>query len=185
VPQHIDRATGRSSRLEVRLATEADIPRITEIYNYYVLNTPIAFDIDPASLSERLDWFRQFSTTGRHRIFVAQEYELVGYACSHQFRPKMAYDTSIETSVYCAPEATGRGIGTELYSALFDCLGDEGVKVAVAAITLPNAASIALHERFGFTQVGVMSEIGRKFGRYWDGAWYEKRLEAEGKGGWD
>ncbi len=101
---------------------------------------------------------------------------MLGYADSHQFREKRAYDTTVETAVYCAPEATGRGIGRRLYAALFDALRDEDLRLALAAITLPNAASVALHERFGFTPSGVLHEVGRKFERYWDVAWYEKRL---------
>ena len=91
-------------------------------------------------------------------------------------RERKAYDTTVETTVYCAPEATGRGIGRLLYAALFDALRGEDLQVAIAAITLPNAGSVALHERFGFTLAGVMHDVGRKFDRYWDVAWYEKRL---------
>ena len=87
---------------------------------------------------------------------------------------KKAYDTSVETTIYCAPEATGRGIGSALYTALFDALRDEDLHMAVAGITLPNAASVALHERFGFVQAGLMHAIGRKFDQYWDVGWYER-----------
>lgn len=90
--------------------------------------------------------------------------------------PKQAYDSSVETSVYCAPGATGRGIGRGLYSALFGALSGEDVHRAYAGIALPNPASIALHERFGFVQVAYFSEQGRKLGRYWDVAWFEKAL---------
>jgi len=99
-----------------------------------------------------------------------------GFAGGGQFRTRRAYDTTIETTIYCAPEATGRGIGTLLYRALFEALEGEDLRVAIAGTTLPNDASVALHERFGFASVGVMHDVGRKFGRYWDVAWYEKRL---------
>ena len=95
-------------------------------------------------------------------------------AGTHQFRTKRAYDTTIETTIYCAPEATGRGIGVLLYSALFDVLADEDIRSYIAGITLPNDASIKLHERFGFTSAGRMHAVGRKFGQYWDVGWYER-----------
>ena len=102
---------------------------------------------------------------------------MIGYADSHQYRAKRAYDTTVEVTVYCAPDATGRGLGTRLYTALFEAIQGEGVRMALAAITLPNEASIALHERFGFSLSGVQHDVGRKLGRYWDVAWYEKRLD--------
>ena len=154
-----------------------DLPRLTEIYNHYILTTPITFDLEPYTPEERRAWLDQFSTSGRHRLLVADEGgTVVGYAGSHQFRTRAAYDTTVETTVYCAPEATGRGIGSLLYGALFEALAGEDLRVAVAGTTLPNDASVALHERFGFASVGVMHGVGRKFGRYWDVGWYEKRL---------
>ncbi len=163
--------------LTVRRGREDDLPRLNEIYNHYVINTPVTFDFEPSSLEERRAWFARFASTGTHRLFVAEERGAVlGYADSHQFRAKKAYDTTVETTVYCAPEATGRGIGGALYKALFDALRGEDLRLAVAGITLPNDASVALHERFGFTRTGVFHEVGRKFDRYWDVAWFEKRL---------
>jgi phosphinothricin acetyltransferase len=93
---------------------------------------------------------------------------VIGYAGTGRFRAKAAYDTSVEATIYCASEATGRGIGTMLYRALFEALRSEDINRFVAGIALPNDASVALHRRFGFTPVGTFSEIGRKFGRYWD-----------------
>lgn len=163
--------------VQVRYAREEDIARVVEIYNHYVLTTAITFDLEPVTVEERRAWLAQFSTAGPHRLFVAEQDGLVvGYAGTTQFRSKRAYDTTVEVTVYCAPEATGRGIGTQLYSVLFEALRGEDLRLAIAAITLPNDASIALHERFGFTLAGVTHEVGRKFERYWDVAWYEKRL---------
>jgi len=128
----------------------------------------------------RREWFAHYGTTGRYRALVAvSEDRVVGYATSSRFRPKPAYETSIETSVYLAPESVGRGAGTRLYEGLFKALEDEDVHRAYAGIALPNPASIALHERFGFKRVAHFTEQGRKFGRYWDVAWYEKPMGAE------
>jgi phosphinothricin acetyltransferase len=175
----VDKRTQRQSTegLIVRRGHLADLPRLNEIYNHYVGTSPVTFDLEPSSLEERRAWFARFASTGTHRLFVAEERGAVlGYADSHQFRAKEAYDTTVETAVYCAPEATGRGIGGALYKALFGALREEDLRLAVAGITLPNDASVALHERFGFTRTGVFHEVGRKFDRYWDVAWYEKRL---------
>jgi phosphinothricin acetyltransferase len=169
--------SGSMQRPVVRDARGEDLARLTEIYNHYVVTSPATFDIEPVTVEERRPWFRQFASAGPHRLLVAEEGDVVlGYAASHQFRPKKAYDSTVETTVYCAPEATGRGIGRLLYGALLDALDGEELHAALAAIALPNDASVALHEEFGFALVGVMHDVGRKLGRYWDVAWYEKRL---------
>ena len=163
--------------IATRPAASPDLPRLTDIYNHYVLTSHVTFDLEPVTLGERHEWFAQFDVKGPHRLFVAEENGLlVGYAGSFRFRTRCAYKSTIETTVYCAPEAVGRGIGSVLYAALFDALRDEGLHVAIGAIAVPNPQSIALHERFGFVLAGVTHEVGRKFDRYWDVAWYEKRM---------
>jgi phosphinothricin acetyltransferase len=167
-----------SAPVRVRRVADGDIERLTEIYNHYVLTTPITFDLEPWSVEQRRStWLPKFSSTGRHQLFVADAGgEVVGYAGTTGFRDKRAYDTTVETTIYLAPEACGRGTGSLLYSALFDALAGEDIRLAVAGITVPNDTSIALHQRFGFVTAGVMHEVGRKFDRYWDVAWYEKVL---------
>lgn len=161
--------------ISIRSAVRADVPRLTEIYNYYVIRTPVTFDVEPYTVEKREIWFKQFAPTGRHRILVAEDNDIVaGYACTMGFRPKAAYETTVETSIYCATDATSKGIGSRLYAALFDALRDEDIHRYVAGYTLPNPVSAALHERFGFKRIGVFSQVGRKFGRYWDVAWNER-----------
>ncbi|MEX0751022.1 MAG: N-acetyltransferase family protein, partial [Dehalococcoidia bacterium] len=160
--------------LAIRPAHERDLPRLTEIYNHYVLNTANTFDIEPYTTEMRRPWFTQFRATGPHRLLVAEaDGTVVAYAGTHQFRTKAAYDTSVEVTIYCTPDVTARGIGTALYAALFDAVRDEDINAFIAGITLPNDASVTLHERFGFRPAGVMHSIGRKFDRYWDVGWYE------------
>ena len=161
----------------IRHARVADLERINEIYNHYVRTTPKTFDLAPMSTERRRAWFDWYTTRGPQQVFVVEEDDVVvAYADSHSFRERAAYNTTVEVTVYCAPEATGRGLGTMLYKALFEGLAGEDVWMAMAGITLPNPASVALHEHFGFTLVGVMHDVGRKFDRYWDVAWYEKRI---------
>ncbi|MET0342546.1 MAG: N-acetyltransferase family protein [Polyangiales bacterium] len=159
----------------VRAGEPADLPRLLEIYNHYVLHTAITFDLAPITLEARRTWLAQFDTTGRHRLWVAElAGELVGYACTARFRPKAAYDPTVETSVYVAPSAHGHGVGRALYDALFTDLADEDIETYVGAITLPNEASVRLHARFGFQHAGTVHRVGRKHGALWDVAFYER-----------
>ena len=153
----------------------SDLDALTRIYNYYVENTHITFDLLPYSVGARREWFGHYGVTGRHRLLVAEaDGAVLGYATSGRFRDKAAYDPSVETTVYCAPEAVGRGAGTALYDALFTELAAEDVHRAVAGVALPNDASLALHLRFGFTEVGTFREVGRKFDKWWDVTWLER-----------
>ena len=157
----------------IRSAQSGDLPRLTEIYNHYVLTTPITFDLEPYTVERRM---------GRHRLLVAESNGVViGYAGTTRFRPKPAYDTTVETTIYLSAEAAGKGVGSRLYAALFQALANEDIHRIVAGYALPNSASKALHERFGFQLVGIFRENGRKFGRYWDVAWSERPLRLEGK----
>jgi phosphinothricin acetyltransferase len=163
------------SQILLRAATLTDLPRLTEIYNHYVVNTTVTFDVEPYTVERREPWFAQFGTAGRYRLVVAEEKAVVmGYAETMRFRPKAAYETTVETTIYCAPEAVGKGVGSLLYEALFQALSGEDVHRFVAGYTIPNAATAALHDRFGFKVVGVFSEVGRKFGKYWDVCWTER-----------
>jgi phosphinothricin acetyltransferase len=159
----------------IRPALRADLPRLTEIYNHYVILTPITFDIRPWTAEERVPWFEQFAETGRYRLLVAElDGKVAGYAGTTRFRPKPAYDSTIETTIYCAPESAGHGLGNGLYAALFHSLENEDVHRIVAGYVPPNPASEALHKRFGFRIVGVFNENGFKLGRYWDVCWLER-----------
>ena len=165
------------SEIRIRAVVRDDLPRLTEIYNYYIVNTPVTFDVEPYTVERREPWFAQFGATGRHRLIVAEENGVVmGYAGTTRFRPKAAYETTVETTVYCAPEAVGKGIGRQLYAKLFEMLKGEDIHRFVGGYVLPNAASEALHRRLGFKVVGVFSENGRKFGKYWDVCWVERMV---------
>lgn len=161
----------------IRRAGPQDLAALTAIYNHYVATTAITFDVDPCSPAMRRPWLESFRASGRHQLFVAEEdARIAGYAGTRSFRDKRAYECSVETSVYLAPDAVGRGLGTALYEHLFAEIAGSGAHRAIAGITLPNEASIALHARFGFREVGVMHEVGRKFDRWWDVLWMERAL---------
>ncbi|MGI5376123.1 N-acetyltransferase family protein [Streptomyces sp. CA-251387] len=171
------------TEVQVRPGVESDLAALTDIYNHYVRETPITFDTAVFTPEERRPWLLSHPEDGPHRLMVAAEtgpgddpQRILGYATSSAFRPKPAYETSVEVTIYLAPHAGRRGVGTLLYKALFEALADEDVHRAYAGIAQPNEASVRLHERFGFRYVGTYREVGRKFGRYWDVAWYEKEL---------
>jgi phosphinothricin acetyltransferase len=153
----------------IRPARDSDLPSLLDIYNHYVLTTPITFDVEKRSLEQRREWFAQFSHGGRYRCLVAESSgRAVGWASSARFKEKEAYQTTIETSVYLDPKATGRGLGKALYAALFEALAGEDIHRAFAGVTLPNDASVALHRAVGFNEAGLYAQIGRKFGKFWD-----------------
>jgi phosphinothricin acetyltransferase len=166
--------------VQVSHGEEADLTALTDIYNHYIRETAITFDVTPVTPSERQPWLLSHPEDGPHRLLVARTAltggRILGYATSSPFRPKAAYATSVETSIYLAPDAAGRGIGTLLYERLFAALETEDVHRAYAGVTLPNEASIRIHRRFGFEPLGVYREVGRKFGVYHDVAWFEKQL---------
>ncbi|HTU49091.1 MAG TPA: GNAT family N-acetyltransferase [Acidobacteriaceae bacterium] len=161
----------------IRPATAHDLPRLTEIYNYYVVHTPVTFDLESYTVEQRAPWFNQFATTGRHRLLVAVENDLVlGYAGTTRFRAKAAYDTTVEATIYCAKEAVGKRLGQKLFAALFESIAQEDIHRIVGGYTMPNVGSASLLERFQFQPVGIFRETGRKFGKYWDVAFLERPL---------
>lgn len=162
----------------VRAARLDDLQGLTDIYNHYIVNTAITFDLATFTAATRRGWFDDHSETGPHRLLIAisSEGECLGYTSSSRWRPKPAYNTTVEASVYCRPDAVRMGCGTALYTALFAALEHEDVHTIVAGISLPNQPSLAFHEKFGFRPVGVFHGVGRKFDRFWDVAWLERPL---------
>ena len=161
------------SEVVIRRVEQDDLPALLAIYNHYVEHTPVTFDIEPRTLAQRQAWLDTFAPAGRHQCFVAaRDGQAIGWVCSGKFRVRAAYDTSVETSVYLAPEEVGKGLGKRLYGTLFDALSGEDVHRAYGVVTLPNEASVGLHRAIGFVHIGTLDEVGRKFGRFWDVAWY-------------
>lgn len=163
--------------LEIRHARESDLGEIDRVYNHYVTSSHVTFDVEPLTPDERRAWFRAFADRGRHQLFVAYRGDrFLGYAHSKPLRPKGAYDTSVETTIYLDPDVTRSGVGRRLYGTLLDALRNEDVHRAYGGIALPNDVSVAFHERLGFRKVAYYDEVGRKFGEYWSVVWYELGL---------
>jgi phosphinothricin acetyltransferase len=163
--------------VEVRAGRRTDLPGLTELYNHYVRESVATFDIEPWTVGQRASWFDHYAASGPHRLLVAVDADqLLGYATSSMFRTRAAYLPSVETTIYLDPQATGRGIGSMLYQRLLLDLQAEDVHRAFAGIALPNPGSVALHRRFGFSDIGTFDEVGRKQGRWWDVLWMQRAL---------
>ncbi len=164
------------TEIRCRPGTRSDLPAIVAIYNHYVTETAVTFEVEPVRVEDRSKWFDEHAGPGPHRLVVAAEPDgdVVGWATTSPFHPRAGYATTVESSVYCRADRLGRGIGARLYASLFAAIEAEDVERIVAGIALPNPASVALHQRFGFRPVGTFTRVGRKHGRFWDVAWFER-----------
>lgn len=163
--------------IRVRSASAEDAAACAEIYAPYVTSTDISFELEPPTAAQFAD--RIADAKAEHEWLVAERYGVVvGYAYGHRFAERAAYQWSCETSIYLAPDVRGLGIGSVLYQRLLTCLADQGYRRAFAGITLPNDASVGLHRRFGFEQVGCYRRVGWKNAAWHDVAWMQRDLQA-------
>jgi phosphinothricin acetyltransferase len=159
--------------IHIRLATLEDVPEILEISNWAALNTPANFAVNP---EPRAAWEVSWRTTHeRFPWLVATDgigRPIIGFAKASPWKGRCAYDWSAEITVYVAAERRGEGVGRSLYARLFPVLAAQGYHTALAGITLPNEASVRLHESFGMRHVGTFPQVGWKFGAWHDvGYW--------------
>ena len=156
-------------------ASEADLPRIVEMLNDTAAESIANFASRPVSVADRRDWFRQFSVTGPYRALVARRGgRVVGYACTQRYRDHEAFRETVEISIALDATCRGQGVATTLYRELLDSIAQEPVHVIVAGVALPNAASVALHRKFGFTEVGTFREYAVKNGQYISSLWMQR-----------
>jgi len=159
----------------VRLAQEADAARVHAIYAPLVRETAISFELEPPTVEEI---GRRIRTTLEELPWLVYEQngEVAGYAYAGRFRARPAYVWTVEVTLYVDALYRRRGVGSALYRTLFECLRLLGYRTAVAGIAYPNPASVRLHERLGFTPVGVFHNVGNKLGRWHDVGWWELTL---------
>jgi len=156
----------------VREAAPADAIPIACVYNYYVESSHCTFEVSAVNEIEMRRRIAE-SNDERLRFIVAEDAGLiVGFANCHPWRARAAYARTVEISVYVHPQETGKGAGSQLYRELFSGMRAADVHVAIAGISLPNDASVRLHEKFGMKKVAHFSQVGRKFDRWIDvGHW--------------
>jgi phosphinothricin acetyltransferase len=166
--------------MQIRAATVEDLPEVAAIYDHYTTSTVSTFDVESPGPDYWLPKVAAERVNGEHLlVVVADDGEVRGYAESSVFRPRPAYDHTREVSVYLGLDARQQGYGRKLYDELLGLLRADGIHLAVAVIALPNPASEALHRTCGFTRIGVLEEVGWKFGAWVDTAWWQLRLGEE------
>jgi L-amino acid N-acyltransferase YncA len=160
---------------------ERDAAACAAIYAPSVESTPISFELVPPDAAEFARRIAKYAAT--HQFLVAEEDGVVlGYVYACRWAERPAYDWSVETSVYIGADHQGKGVGRALYTELFERLRAQGFRVAVAGITLPNPASIALHESMGFEPIGSLRDIGWKEGGWRDVGYWQLYLQPPGEG---
>lgn len=162
--------------LMIRDAQEGDVEGIRRVYNHYIEHTVVSFEETPVSAEEM--WSRiDLITSANFPWLVFEEGdELLGYAYAGPWHKRAAYRFSAETSVYLAPTAVGKGIGTQLYEVLLDRLREQGIHMVIGGVALPNPASVRLHEKMGFEKAAHYKEVGWKMGRWIDVGYWQLAL---------
>ena len=163
----------------LRAATTADAPGVHRIYAPFARTSEISFELADPGVEEMARRIADFG--GRYPWLVAVEgapgaEAVLGYAYGTTWRTRAAYRFTVETAIYVDPAHQRRGLARSLYGLLFELLARQGFRRAVAGITLPHPASVALHESFGFEPAGVVKACGLKNGRWWDVGFWQREL---------
>lgn len=165
----------------IRPALRTDCAGILEIYNDAVLKTTASYDYEPRTLEHRRQWFDAHLQEDL-AVLVAEETasdgppRILGWSALNRYHDRMGFRFTAENSVYVAEAARGKGIGSRLLAPLIPAAEARGLHAIIAAIDAANEASLRLHARFGFEQVGLFKEVGFKFGRWLDVAYLERRI---------
>jgi phosphinothricin acetyltransferase len=163
----------------VRQAVAEDLPNVREIYNHYVLNSTVTFDEEPMSLvAMRKKWSKIESLGYPFIVAESPSGQILGYAYVYPWKEKAAYRFTVENSIYLGPAATGKGLGRELLEELISRSKAAGIREIIAVIADKGAdASIIMHEKFGFTEIGRMGKVGFKFDRWLGTVLLQKSLK--------
>jgi phosphinothricin acetyltransferase len=166
--------------IELRPATDADLPAITRIYNDAIANTVATFDLETKSVDEMDLWLRKHGD--RYPVAVCLSLgRIVGYASLNEYSPKKAYAATAEVSVYIAPDSRGEGYGRTLLGAIIEAGARKGIHSMIARITEGNDISVHLFKEFDFRHVGRLKEVGTKFGRLLDVDIYQRIMDETGR----
>jgi phosphinothricin acetyltransferase len=162
--------------LPIRNATAEDADAIAEIYNSYVEKTVVTFEEEPVSGDEMRRRMADVEASSLPWLVAEEGERIVGYAYATKWKARSAYRFSVETTVYLAEGLGKQGIGSRLYEELFRRLKGQGIHAAIGGIALPNFGSVALHEKFGMRKVAHFEQVGFKFGKWVDVAYWERIL---------
>jgi len=160
----------------IRSAKSTDAAAMLGIYAPSILETPASFETELPSLAEFTARFHEYQSKFPWLVWE-EGGEVRGYAYASTHRTRAAYAWSVECTAYVQAGQGRRGIGRSLYTELFKRLKAQGVVTVLAGITLPNAASVGLHESLGFRHLGTYADIGFKFGKWWDVGWWQLQLQ--------
>jgi phosphinothricin acetyltransferase len=176
--QHADAPSPSGpGQVTIEPGAEDDLTGIVGILNYAIMNSNATLTTQPTSVAERRGWFGRFASTGPYRLLVARRGgQVIGYAVSQPYRDHEGFRETVEVGIALDAGSRGQGVGAALYRALFERLAGERVHVALAGIVLPNDASVALHRKLGFTEVGIFHEYAVKNGQYLSSVWMERRF---------
>ena len=164
------------SDARIRPAAARDAAALAHIYNFYVRETIVTFEEEAVSDAEMASRLRQVDDASLPWLVAEQGGEVAGYAYATAWKARRGYRFSAEVTVYVDSGREGRGVGSALYGELLPALQARGIHAAMGGIALPNPASVALHEKFGFEKVAHFKETGFKLGRWIDVGYWEKIL---------
>ena len=160
----------------IRPITPADAIGVAEIYNHYIEHSIITFEEELLEAPDIAQRIQEAAEDDLPYLVLLVDNTVQGYAYASKWKGRCAYRHTVEVTVYLAPDAGGHGYGSDLYDALFKVLRNKGTHVAIAGISLPNPASIALHEKFGMEKVAHFSEVGFKFSKWVDVGYWQCTL---------
>lgn len=160
----------------LRDVCETDAEAIVAIYNHYIVNTVVTFEEQAVTPNEMLSRIESVISASLPWIVVEQDGQVAGYAYASKWHGRCAYRYTAESTVYLDRHSIGRGLGTRLYEALLMKLQRKAMHVVIGGVALPNAASVALHEKLGFMKAAHYHEVGYKFGRWIDVGYWERTL---------
>ncbi len=160
----------------IRRATIADAAAIAAIYNHYVANTIVTFEEEAVPAADMAQRIGEVFSAGLPWLVATEDDRVLGYAYAGKWKTRCSYRFSVESTVYLDHSATGRGLGTALYSALVAEMKKLGMHAMIGGVALPNAASVALHEKLGFQKVAHFREVGWKFNRWIDVGYWQLLL---------
>jgi L-amino acid N-acyltransferase YncA len=161
----------------IRPIVAADVDGICRIYNHYVAASTITFEEQPVAISEMSQRIADIDAASLPWLVAEQDSAIVGYAYASKWKVRSAYRFATETTIYLAPSVGRQGIGTALYQSLLQTLREKQLHTAIGGIALPNEASVALHEKLGFRKVAHFEEVGFKFGKWVDVAYWQLALQ--------